>query len=108
MRRLGAAIGLTLVLSAALPATADAASVVATYPVGRQPIAVVSDPLDGRLYVANSGTITPTGTGTISVVHPASASVTTLTTSKPSGLLALDSAARRLYSSNFDPNTNTI
>src|SRR2546427_2579744 len=109
MRRLRTSLALAFVLSViAVPQIANAAGVVATYAVGEKPFAVVSDPFDGRLYVANSGTATPSRTGTISIVDPAHASLGSLATSKPSGLLALDSAARRLYSSNYDPLTDSV
>src|SRR5438094_756505 len=70
MRLLGAAFGLALILGAALPNAADAASVVWAYPVGNEPFGVTIDPSDGRIYVANSdgGTNNP---GFLSVVDPA-------------------------------------
>jgi len=108
MNRIGIGLITILVLTVATPRAAAAADLVATYPVGSQPFAIVSDQSDGRLYVANSGTRTGSGGGRVSVVDPATNAVGSLDTTKPSGLLALDSAARRLYSSNYDATNNSV
>jgi hypothetical protein len=108
MNRIGVALITILVLTVATPRAAAAADLVATYPVGSQPFGIVSDQSDGRLYVANSGTRTASGGGRVSVIDPATNAVGSLDTTKPSGLLALDSAARRLYSSNYDATNNSV
>ena len=76
---------------------AQANGIVATWPVGHQPFGIAVDPSDGRVFVANSGATT---NPTVSVVNPATGSVASLATSGTSDLVAVDSAARRLYSSN--------
>src|SRR5438552_2949646 len=76
---------------------AQANGIVATWPVGHQPFGIAVDPSDGRVFVANSGATT---NPTVSVVDPGTGSVTSLATSGTSNLVAVDSAARRLYSSN--------
>src|SRR5438105_9649203 len=106
MRRIVAAGCIALLLSV-WSASADATlivppSPVVSYPVGQRPAGLVVDPADGRVYVANSATRNPDGTGTISVVDPARGTVSSLSTTKPAGLLTLDSGGRRLYSSNYD------
>src|SRR3954469_14791619 len=108
MRRIGFALITVLTLTVAAPRAAAAADLVATYAVGAQPFAIASDQTDGRVYVANSGTRTALGGGRVSVIDPATNAVTSLDTTKPSGLLALDSAARRLYSSNHDATNNSV
>ena len=108
MRRIGFALITILTLTVAMPRAAAAADLVATYAVGSQPFAVASDQSDGRVYVANSGTRTALGGGRVSVIDPATNAVSSLDTTKPSGLLALDSAARRLYSSNHDSTNNSV
>ncbi|MGH2491028.1 MAG: hypothetical protein ACRDF9_05915 [Candidatus Limnocylindria bacterium] len=104
MRRLGAILGLAIILAVALPQLVAADSIARTWTVGEEPFGVVVDPTDGRIYVANSK-VTPAA-GSISVVDPSRASggVTELVTSGPPGLLALDPIHRRLYSSNQDGN----
>lgn len=102
MRRLSTVIAAMLLMLSSLATHTSAAQLVTTYPVGAGPFAVVADPTDGRVYVANSSVRTIHGTGSISVIDPATGSVTDQDTSKPSGLLALDPAARRLYSSNYE------
>src|SRR5438552_943037 len=67
------------------------------WPVGHQPFGMAIAPSDGRVFVANSGATT---NPTVSVVNPATGSVASLATSGTSDLVAVDSAARRLYSSN--------
>src|SRR5439155_18765589 len=51
---------------------------------------------------------TMSGVGTISVIDPPTGSITTIATSKPSGFLTLDSAARYLYSSNYDQANDSV
>jgi DNA-binding beta-propeller fold protein YncE len=102
MRRLGAALGLALVLSAALPGAADAATIERTFQVGNEPFGVTVDPSDGRVYVANSdqGSNRP---GVLSVVDPAvscspsSPCVTTIALASPPTMSALDRSLGRLY-----------
>src|SRR5437867_2748514 len=76
---------------------AQANGIVATWPVGHQPFGIAVDPSDGRVFVANSGATT---NPTVSVVNPATGPVASFATSGTSDLVAVDSAARRLYSSN--------
>jgi DNA-binding beta-propeller fold protein YncE len=102
MRRLGVALGLALVLSAALPARADAATVERTYNVGNEPFGVTIDPVDGRVYVANSdqGSSRP---GVLSVVDPSvncsplTPCVRAIAVASPPTLSALDRGLGRLY-----------
>lgn len=103
MRHVGAAFGLALVLSAALPGGADAASVERTFPVGNEPFGVTIDPADGRIYVANSdqGSNRP---GVLSVVDPASppcspysCGVKTISLASPPLMSALDRGLGRLF-----------
>jgi DNA-binding beta-propeller fold protein YncE len=103
MRRL-VIIPALLALLAAITFTehADAIGIVATWPVGHQPFSVAVDPTDGRLYIANSGTVTPNNTGTVSVVSPAVAGAGTLSTSGTSDIVAIDPVRRRLYSANVN------
>ncbi len=103
MRHLGAALVLALVLSAALPSAAGAASIERTYPVGNEPFGVAIDPSDGRIYVANSdhGSNNP---GFLSVVDPTSppctpqsCGVKTIALASPPTMSALDSGLGRLF-----------
>jgi len=103
MRRFRAAVGLALVLSAALPGRADAASIERAFPVGNEPFGVTIDPSDGRIYVANSdhGSNNP---GFLSVVDPASppcspysCGVTTIALASPPTMSALDRGLGRLF-----------
>jgi len=87
----------TLFAASAITQKAQANGIVATWPVGHQPFGIAIDPSDGRVFVANSGT---TVNPTVSVVNPAAGTVASLATSGTSDLVAVDSAARRLYSSN--------
>jgi len=80
----------------------EAVGIVATWPVGHQPSSIAIDPTDGRLYVANSGTLMPDNTGTITVVDPASTGTGTLATSGTSDFVAIDPGRRRLYSANVN------
>jgi len=107
MRRFSAALIASLMLSLLPARLADAVEFVASYPVQTQPFGIVSDPTDGRIYVANSGTRTPTG-GIVSVVDPATGTVGSLATTMTSNLLALDAGARRLYSSNSDASGSNL
>jgi DNA-binding beta-propeller fold protein YncE len=104
MRQFGAALGLVLVLSAALPRPAAADSIERTWTVGEEPFGLAVDPSDGRIFVANSkypstGEIVP---GSISVINPNSGQRSVIVTSGPADLVALDLIHRRLYSSNAD------
>jgi hypothetical protein len=103
MRRIAAALGLALVLSAALPGAVDAATIERTFPVGNEPFGVTIDPADGRIYVANSdgGANRP---GVLSVVDPATApcapipcGVTTIGLASPPTMSALDRGLGRLF-----------
>ena len=108
MRRIFAAIIAMALLTLGSADIGAGAELVTFYVVDRQPFAMVSDPTDGRVYVANSGALTPFGTGRVSVIDPATNTVTSLETTKPAGLLALDATARRLYSSNFRPSPDSV
>jgi hypothetical protein len=107
MRRLGAILGLALVLCASLPGAADAASFERTYPIGNEPFGVTIDPADGRIYVANSdhGNANP---GTLSVVDPAvtcspsTPCVTSIVLASPPVMSALDRGLRRLFVTTAD------
>jgi DNA-binding beta-propeller fold protein YncE len=102
MRRFGTALGLALVLSAALAGEADAATIERTYNVGNEPFGVTIDPADGRIYVANSdrGSSNP---GFLSVVDPAVSCspslpcVTTIAMASPPTMSALDRGLGRLF-----------
>jgi hypothetical protein len=102
MRRLGVALGLALVLSAALPGAAAAATIEQTYNVGNEPFGVTIDPADGRIYVANSdqGSGRP---GVLSVVDPTvncsplSPCVTTISLASPPTMSALDRGLGRMF-----------
>jgi DNA-binding beta-propeller fold protein YncE len=101
MRRL---VGFALVGALALtfvgsPAS-RAATVASSWPVGRAPFGIATDPTTGKVYVANSETAMPDGTGRVSVVDPATGAVTDLGTSLSANFVLVDAAARRLYSSN--------
>src|SRR5438093_2221687 len=98
MRRLFVvAFAALLIAASAFSQRAQANGIVATWPVGHQPFGVAVDPSDGRVFVANSGATT---NPTVSVVNPATGPVASFATSGTSDLVAVDSAARRLYSSN--------
>src|SRR5438093_10963277 len=98
MRRLFVvAFAALLIAASAFSQKAQANGIVATWPVGHQPFGIAVDESDGRVFVANSGATT---NPTVSVVNPASGPVASLATSGTSDLVAVDSAARRLYSSN--------
>ena len=81
-----------------------AATVSSTWPVGPQPFGLAVDEQTGKVYVANSEP--SSGSGVISVVDPATGSVGRIPTSLTSNLVLVDSAGRRLYSSNGNLNTN--
>jgi len=109
MRRL---VGLALVGALAFtfvgtPAS-RAATVSSTWPVGHNPTGIAVDPRDGRVYVANEGTTMLDGSGRVFAVNPASGAVSQIRTSGASDLLALDVAARRLYSSNANRTVDVI
>lgn len=100
MRRLGLALIATVLLPFVGAGEAVAAQVVATYQVGAGPSALATDPTTGRVYVANSGVQTRNNNGSISVIEPSTGAVSVQDTTLPSGQLAIDAGARRLYSSN--------
>jgi len=83
--------------------TSRAATVSSTWPVGAAPFGLAVDGSSGNVYVANSETTMPDGTGRISVVDPATGSIGTLLTSATSSSVLADQAGRRLYSSNASP-----
>jgi len=85
-----------------------AATVSSTWPVGHNPTGVAVDRTDGRVYVANEGTTMLDGSGRVFVVNPASGAVTQISTSGASDLVALDAAARRLYSSNANRTVDVV
>ena len=91
-----------------------AATIASSWPVGSQPFAVAVDESTGKVYVANSGSVVydinnPSSGphGLISVVDPATGSVGRIFTSLTSNFVLVDSAGRRLYSSNAAVGTNT-
>jgi hypothetical protein len=98
MRRLVVALGLMAAI--AVPLHADAAIIVGSWPVGRAPFALAADSTTGKVYVANSESVGIDGSGRISVVDPATGSVTNLTTTLTANFVLVDAASRRLYSSN--------
>ena len=100
MRRLMTVVGLIVMI--ALPQSAVAAGVVTTYAVGAQPFGVVTDPVNGQVYVANSGG------STISAVNPVTGAVTSASVGNQPGLIALDAGARRLYVSNGDKTLSVV
>ena len=107
MRRLTAAV-IAIALTLSWQGAAAAAELVRTYPVGSLPFGIAADPTDGRVYVANSGVRGFDGSGTISVIDPSTNTVGTLVTTKPAGMLAVDGAGRRLYSSNYDQTNDSF
>jgi len=104
MRRLGAALGLALVLGAALPGAVDAASIERTFPVGNEPFGVTIDPVDGRIYVANSDQLS-NRPGFLSVIDPTAAlpctptscAVRSIALASPPVMSALDRGLGRLF-----------
>src|SRR5207245_456375 len=114
MRRL---VAIALVCSLALtfvgtPAT-RAAVVASSWSVGAAPFGLALDASTGRVYVANSGSsvydITKPSSppaGLSSVVDPAIGSVGRILTSLTSNFVVVDSASRRLYSSNATYSAN--
>jgi DNA-binding beta-propeller fold protein YncE len=99
MRRLvGSVLACALAVGVPLSGQARAAMVVGTWPVGRAPLSVATDAATGKIYVANSETAMADGTGRISVVDPASGSVSSLVTSLTANFVLID--GRSLYSSN--------
>jgi DNA-binding beta-propeller fold protein YncE len=77
-----------------------AAMIASNWPVGKAPFGLAFDSTTGKVYVANSETAMPDGTGRISVVDPATGSVGSITTSLTANFVVADASARRLYSSN--------
>ena len=104
MRRLVglALVGMLAFTLVAVP-TSRAATVSSTWPVGPAPFGLAVDGSSGKVYVANSETTMPDGTGRISVVDPATGSIGTLLTSATASYVLADQAGRRLYSSNASP-----
>lgn len=101
MRRLMASLlACTLALGVPLSGETWAATVAASWPVSKAPFSLATDPTTGKVYVANSETAMPDGTGRVSVVDPATGAVGSLITSLPANFVLIDAAARRLYSSN--------
>jgi YVTN family beta-propeller protein len=100
MRRLLAVM--PLIVAIALPQSAAAATVKTTFSVGAQPFGVAVDPVNGRVYVANSGG------STVSAVDPSTGAVTSASVGGQPGLLALDAATRRLYVSNGDKTLSMV
>jgi len=99
MRRLVASVvACALALGIPLSGQARAATVAGSWPVGRAPFSLATDPATGKIYVANSETAMADGTGRISVVDPASGSVSRLVTSLTANFVLID--GRSLYSSN--------
>ena len=104
MRQLGAVLGLALVLSAALPGAADAASIERTFSaVGNEPFGVTIDPSDGRVYVANSDHESP-NSGFLSVIDsafppcpPYPCGLRPIALASPPTMSALDPGLRRLF-----------
>ena len=103
MRQLGAVLGLALVLSAALPDAADAASIERTFFVGNEPFGVTIDPSDGRVYVSNTdgGSNNP---GFLSVVDsafppcpPYPCGLKPIALASPPTMSVLDQGIRRLF-----------
>jgi len=108
MRRL-VVLGLVGALAFAFVGTpaSRAATVSSTWPVGAQPFGLAVDESTGKVYVANSGSVVydinnPSSGphGVISVVDPATGSIGRILTSLTSNFVLVDSAGRRLYSSN--------
>jgi DNA-binding beta-propeller fold protein YncE len=83
-----------------------AATVSSMWPVGPQPFGLAVDDSTGKVYVANSGS-SDLAVPSISVINPTTGSVSTLRTSLTPNVVLVDSAGRRLYSSNGDINTST-
>jgi hypothetical protein len=101
MRRLAASVlACAIAVGVPLSGQARAAMVVGTWPVGRAPLSLATDPATGKIYVANSETATPDGPGRISVVDPVTGSVSSLTTTLTANFVLVDGPARKLYSSN--------
>jgi DNA-binding beta-propeller fold protein YncE len=115
MRRF-AAVGLICALAFTFVGSpmSRAATIGSSWPVGSQPFTVAVDDATGKVYVADSGSVVydinnPSSGphGLISVVDPATGSVGRILTSLTSNFILVDTAGRRLYSSNGDINTGT-
>jgi hypothetical protein len=96
MRQLGAIFGLTFALALAFAQPAKADGVDRTYVLGDDVWTIVTDPTDGRVFVARGGAAPG-----VSVIDPVSGQVTHHATTGEPNYLALDSAHRRLYVSHF-------
>src|SRR2546426_343898 len=86
-----------------------AATIASSWPVGQAPFGLAVDESTGKVYVANSGSVVydinnPSSGphGLVSVVDPATGSVGRILTSLTANFVLVDSAGRRLYSSNGD------
>jgi len=97
MRRLGAIVGLALVLNAAFPGAADAASVAQTWTVDAEPFGVAVDPRDGRVFVANSDSFNPRGGGILSIIDPRSPTPTAIALVSRPVMSVVDPSLGRLF-----------
>jgi YVTN family beta-propeller protein len=97
MRRLGAALGLVLVLGTALPGGADAASVAQSWAVDAEPFGVTVDPRDGRVFVANSDSFNPRGGGILSIIDPRSPNATAIAVVSRPIMSVVDPSLGRLF-----------
>lgn len=88
-------------------ATSRAATIVSAWPVGPQPFGLAVDDLTGKVYVANSGSTDLAGPS-VSVISPATPFPgARLRTTLTPNVVLVDSAGRRLYSSNGNINSST-
>jgi len=95
--RLAAIVGLALVLNAALPSAADAASVAQTWTVDAEPFGVSVDPRDGRVFVANSDSLNPRGGGILSIIDPRSPTPTAIAVVSRPVMSVVDPSLGRLF-----------
>jgi DNA-binding beta-propeller fold protein YncE len=89
-----------LAFTSAGSSSTRAATIASSWPVGKAPFGLALDSSTGKVYVANSETATPLGTGRVSVVDPATGTVASLATSFTANFVVADASGRRLYSSN--------
>ena len=98
MCRSALALCVVLVLSVALPARAEAASVVQTWDVGVEPFGVTIDPRDGKVYVAITDHYNYTGAPEdMWVIDPALPYGSTITLPSPQVMSVLDPTLDRLF-----------
>src|SRR6266542_115985 len=97
MRRIATSICLALVLQLQLPQSAQAATIERTYTVGIEPFGVTIDPLDGRVYVADSDGGAADHPGVLSVLDPRSDQITNISLASPPIVSALDRTLGRLF-----------